>query len=180
MTHDDFEFSISQYLDGTLAEPQRTRLEERLATDAGARALFEDHQALHKLLKSSPLPEFPWEKLQAGISDAIEQESLPAFTYPMPWVRHASRVALAACVAIAATVGWRLSTHETVIENSAIAMIEGPEHETAVGPAIVEVALDPAPADENARRFTEVVVSRPSRVIIASGDWVEFDDSMPY
>ena len=40
MTRDELEFSISQYLDGTLGARERDALDERLATDAEARALL--------------------------------------------------------------------------------------------------------------------------------------------
>jgi anti-sigma factor RsiW len=40
MSTDQLEFSISQYLDGTLPADEQAALEERLATDAQARELF--------------------------------------------------------------------------------------------------------------------------------------------
>ena len=66
MTRDELEFSISQYLDGTLPEAQRPALEARLAEDAEAQAILAEERALTRLLRSEPLPEVRWDGLSSA------------------------------------------------------------------------------------------------------------------
>src|SRR5207248_856416 len=77
MTRDDLEFSISQYLDGTLADGERSALEERLARDAEARALLAEEEALNAVLKRAKyaaMPAVRWDHLPEAISAAIDEQ----------------------------------------------------------------------------------------------------------
>ena len=51
MEMQDLEFSISQYLDGTLGESERVALEAKLKTDAAAEALLVEYRALDQTLR---------------------------------------------------------------------------------------------------------------------------------
>ena len=177
MVESDIEFLISQYLDGTLSADEEAALLRRIESDAEARKLFTDYQRLDAALKSQPLPEMPWDELYARISAAVSEEPEKSTTSKMPWLRYGSRVAIAACLVIASVVGVKALTDredQTTPTRSghlpAVAMVEGPRLETPAGEAIVEIQLSPAPESVQGWRYSEVVVSRPSRVIIASGD----------
>lgn len=110
MTNDDVEFSISQYLDGSLEGAERQALEERLAGDVALRATLDEYRRLNAALKSAPLPEVRWDALASSISAAIDRaEDAAAQRYRLPaWARGAARLAMAACVLIAAGVGIRI------------------------------------------------------------------------
>jgi len=73
MTRDELEFSISQYLDGTLAAGEAEALEEVLARDAGARAMLAEERQLTALLRaaSGPLPPVRWDALASRIGQAV-------------------------------------------------------------------------------------------------------------
>ena len=63
MTPDELEISITQYLDGTLADDEREPLEAHLAEDPAAQALLVGERVLTELLRSQPLPEVRWDRL---------------------------------------------------------------------------------------------------------------------
>jgi anti-sigma factor RsiW len=72
MTNDDLEFSISQYLDGTLPPQEAAALEERLAEDSAARKLLEEYQSLDRFMKAGRgLPTVNWYHLGESISQSI-------------------------------------------------------------------------------------------------------------
>ena len=101
MTRDELEFSISQYIDGTLGARERDALEERLATDAEARAVHTEYESLQRVLKAAPVPELDWDRFAARISGAVAREELPAQSYRIgQWLRPA-RLAIAASVLVA-------------------------------------------------------------------------------
>ena len=78
MTRDELEFSISQYLDGTLPPEERAALERRLESDPEARATLDEFRALDAALKDAPLPAFDWTKVSTSISAAVEQQQFVA------------------------------------------------------------------------------------------------------
>lgn len=173
MTHDELEYSISQYLDGTLPPLERDALEERLAGDAEARALLGEYRALDRALKEElPVPQVRWDRLQAGIVSAVAQEEPPVRHYSMTWARYAAGVAAAACVLIAVTVAMLVSQEDRAPAGSVASIeVQGPQPEA--GPTVIEVAVGPSPELQRGPadwRFAEGVVSRPSRVVIAGGD----------
>lgn len=108
MTTDELEFSISQYLDGTLPATERDALETRLGSDAGARALYAEYESLQGVLKAAPLPTVRWDAFAEHISAAVAREEMPAQSYKLTsWFRTA-RVAIAASVLVATGIGFTL------------------------------------------------------------------------
>src|SRR5688500_9430714 len=102
MTRDELEFSISQYLDGTLAEAERSALDERLSRDAEARALLAEYQRLDVTLKAAPLPQIRWDRLAESISTAVAEQEAPAQSYQISrWLRSPMRLAVAASAVLA-------------------------------------------------------------------------------
>src|SRR4051812_19493282 len=95
MTRDELEFSISQYLDGTLAVAERDALEERLATDAEAREVYAEYEALNGALAAAPaVPEIDWDAFAGKISAAVAREALPEQSYKISaWLGRPMRLA---------------------------------------------------------------------------------------
>ena len=72
MTHDQLEFAISQYLDGTLPPEERASLELRFQSDAEARRMLEEYRSLDAVVKQSlPVPGVKWNNLANAISSAV-------------------------------------------------------------------------------------------------------------
>ena len=183
MTRDELEFSISQYLDGTLAEAEEAALELRLASDADARDLLGEYRRLDRTLKAAPLPSFDYGALSDRISAAVAREDEPAQSYRLHWVRTAAALAIAACVVIAVGVGIRRlgpagqteSRQQAVnpppaVERKQIVVVDaGPRLQPSTAPVeIIAVGPSPAAGDGPAlARYQEDFISRPSQVIIA-------------
>lgn len=181
MTRDDLEFSISQYLDGTLAPAARDALETRLGSDAEARALYAQYEALQDVLANAPLPAVRWDRFAEQISAAMAREPEPAQSYMLSrWFRPA-RLALAASVLLAGGIAFSLfrlgpgATNDPVaaapirivLKNAAAA--SGPDAAPAVNPAPIRIAID-EPADDAGvlRVYSDSVVHRPSKAVIVS------------
>jgi len=183
MTRDELEFSISQYLDGTLGEAEEAALETRLASDADARALLGEYRRLDRTLKAAPLPAFDYGALSDRISAAVAREDEPAQSYRLHWVRTAAGLAIAACVVIAVGVGIRrlgpagqtdprqqavLPT--PAVERKQIVVVDaGPRSRPSTAPVEI-IAVGPSPAAQDGpalARYQEDLISRPSQVIIA-------------
>jgi negative regulator of sigma E activity len=181
MTRDELEYTLSQYLDGTLAASEESALEERLAADESARALLSEYRSLDRALRASPLPAFDFGALASSISAAVAQQDEPAQSYRLHWVRTAASLALAACVVIAAGVGIRRLQHGPTPGTEIAQTHPRPEPkqivvvDTASRPSpstapveIVSVGPSAAPQDRPAlARYHEDLLSRPSQVIIA-------------
>jgi negative regulator of sigma E activity len=79
MTLEQLEFAITQYLDGTLPAEDVGALELRLAEDAQARGLLEEHRKLTAMLRSEPLPALVWNELakdlSAVVTGTVDQEA---------------------------------------------------------------------------------------------------------
>jgi anti-sigma factor RsiW len=192
MTRDELEFRISQYLDGTLAAGERAALEDRLATDADARAVLDEYRRLETVLKAAPAPAIHWDRFAEQVCAAVaDAEEEPAQTYRIGWVRTMASLALAAAVLIGIGFAIRLLRPDTtprpggggtvargtvdITVVDAVASASGtapaaattspatsPDIEVAVGPAAATGGDQPAFAG-----FRDDVVSRPSQVIIA-------------
>ena len=194
MTRDELEFAISQYLDGSLAEPQQSALEERLAGDPDARAVLAEYRTLDRVLRSAPGPEIDFESMADRIRTAVYREPAPVQSYRLEWFRTASALALAACVVIAAAVGIRRMTtgdrrgdapvvsvptwpeavarHIVVVDSTTRpAVSTAPVAVASVGPS---AALQESPALAG---YDEDLLSRPSQVIIARGGYAAQDAS---
>lgn len=190
MTRDELEYTLSQYLDGTLAASDESALEQRLATDESARALLSEFRSLDRALRSSPLPAFDFDALAGAVSAAVAAQDEPAQSYRLHWVRTAAALALAACVVIAAGVGIRRLQQAPTAGNTRFAQTHPrPEPkqvvvlDTASRPSastapieIVSVGPSAAPQDRPAlARYHEDLLSRPSQVIIARSAYAAQD-----
>jgi len=184
MTRDELEYSISQYIDGTLPPLELAALEQRLAGDAEARGVLAEYRKLDAALKSSiPPPEVDWESLSSRIITAVAQEEAPIRHYSMKWVRPAATWAVAAVVFMAVGVTIRTqwknvpagpsSPMAVVPPKSAapVVRVAGPQVQFSRDPAVKLVSIGHSPAlnpRDLQSRYSDSVVSRPSRVIIAS------------
>jgi anti-sigma factor RsiW len=188
MTRDDLEFSISQYLDGTLGARERDALEERLATDAEARAVYAEYESLQGVLTTAaaaPVPGVDWDAFAARVSGAVGRAELPAQSYKLgAWLRPA-RLAIAASVLVAAGLAVALlrpgggggdGPTAPVQPTRIVAVDKAPAGEAvAVAPAPnpepVRVTIGPSPeaADDTIFvRYADTVVQRPSKALIVS------------
>ncbi len=186
MTRDELEFSISQYVDGTLGARERDALDERLATDAEARALVSEYQSLQTVLAAAPMPNVRWEQLAGHISAAVAHEEAPAQSYKISAWLKPLRLAIAASVLIAAGVTFTMlrpsgdgtkpapviasaPTRIVKVDQGASGGAAVPVTNTeAVRVAIVEPAAA-APGEQPAvLRYADSVVQRPSKALIVS------------
>src|SRR5258706_13819467 len=93
------EFAISQYADGVLPADEVEAIEARLAEDAGARGLLEEHRRASALLKApDALPEIQWQRLASHLSDVVADAAEPPTIklFARPWVRGFAGLAMAA------------------------------------------------------------------------------------
>lgn len=185
------EFSISQYVDGTLNEAERAEVERLIGADADARALVAEYQAINGGLRSIPMPAVKWDRLAESISAAVEEADerrlAPASFKMADWVRsHVRPLALAASVAIIAGVGVFVFEHNGSatpgatsagagggnVEVAIVAptpsagivsdIVVGPTPEPVAGQAQVEVAVGPGNEEAN-----EPVAVRYSEDLVA-------------
>ena len=76
MIDNEFEFSLSQYLDNNLSTAETAALEARLQSDPAARELLEEYRRIDSLLKApSPMPAIAWDKLANHLSDATADDA---------------------------------------------------------------------------------------------------------
>jgi negative regulator of sigma E activity len=186
MTRDELEYTLSQYLDGTLPESEASALEELLATDASARSLLAEFRFLDRALRAAPLPPFDFDALSSRITAAVAEQDEPAQSYRLHWVRTVASLALAACVVIAAGVGIRRLQNPATRNDTQIAGVE-PKQIVVVDAtsrpspspdpvAVVSVGPSAAPQDRPAlARYHEDLLSRPSQVIIARSAYAAQD-----
>ncbi len=75
MLQEELEFSISQYVDGTLVDDaSRARVEELLASNVEAREAFHSFQKMDTVLRTAmPLPALDWAAVNASIVSVIDQ-----------------------------------------------------------------------------------------------------------
>ena len=186
------EFLIIQYLDGTLAAEERAGLEARLASDAEARALMEEHRKVGAMLRQAPVPAIRWDALARSISSAVASAPMPeveepAHTLRMPWVGWAGKLAIAAMLLIATSIGVVLLKHGTATRPNPIASttiktntqvasgfasVTGPRAEVETGPAEAQVTVGPSQAvagQSMLAQYNDEVISRPSHIMVASG-----------
>lgn len=182
MTPEQLEYSISQYIDGTLSPLERDALDEQLATDPAARALLEEYRSLNAIVKTD-MPRGPaidWDQLGRRIGDAVAREPSPAGrTYQLAWVRSVQRIAIAACILMVFGLGIQSYRSHVAFQVSgpapappltgvSIVMITGPQEEAPSGAVVAQIAIGPAPSvDEFAWRYADSgVVARPQVVLI--------------
>jgi anti-sigma factor RsiW len=190
----DREFLISQYADGTISDVDRTRLESALSDKAELSELLAAERKLSDFLReSSALPAIQWEALGERISAAVAEADEPAASYRVTprWIN--APLALAASLLIASAIGFTfyLSQRAAVTPSGNVAMakpsvliVTGPLAEAAPN-GVSEITIGP-PANSDAKfslaRYSQDLVTRPSRLVIASGINPQSSDlsSLPY
>src|SRR5947209_18059817 len=75
MTREELEFSVCEYLDGSLGEGERVALEARLTSDPEAQEILRQERALTAAMRSGSAPQVKWEALAERISGAIDQQT---------------------------------------------------------------------------------------------------------
>src|SRR3954469_24291696 len=123
LSPDELEYSISQYLDGTLPPLERDALEDRLASDADARALLEEYRRLDLALKNQlpPVPGIAWDRLATQIQQALATaEEPPVKTYSIRSLSWAARLAIAAALLFAVSVGVYFINRPGPVRGSAV------------------------------------------------------------
>jgi hypothetical protein len=180
-----------------LPELQWDELSRRIsaAVDVEIESGDAEDQQLVELLRSAPMPAVNWDRLAGHLSQTIAAETAAAPGAPMRiaderpmvigrigWVRTASRMAMAACVLLAAGVGIRMYMHNQGGSNravgpiniappgQAIVMVETPQIETTKQAAIAEISIGPSKeyvASADPDSYRRGVASR-SPVVIAA------------
>ena len=189
---DELEFSITQFLDGTLDEAGRAALEARLADDPEARAMLEEHRVLTGALRSNPLPPVQWDKLSDSISTAIDDQ-LAERTERASWairlLRNPAYVALAASVLIAVGLAIHFMTQNhpggstTPSPSAAVVAldVQGPQEDRSAGPPVEEVSIGPGGSYSHASSlapYADEIDTRPTRVVVAAGTLVAPQESI--
>jgi anti-sigma factor RsiW len=170
MTRDELEYEISQYLDGTLPALQRNALDERLATDAQARAVLEEYRRLDAILKTSqPAPEIAWDRLAAQIGQAVATEQMPVRQRSILTIGRSGWMAIAASLLFAVSLAVYFVREPAIQppQHVEIVQVSGPQiHETSVSP-VAEISVGPSQTLANSNwRAAEEVVTRPTVVLI--------------
>ena len=199
MTQDQLEFSITQYLDGSLPEAERIALMERLEKDPEARELLEEHRRLDNVFARANLPTFPLEVFSKQLSEAIAQAPAPEVephSLRMPWVGARSWMAIAASVVIASGLAIAILSHgrngtasnpahHEMTASAGFVTVTGPVSPVASSSDDVQVSVGPSKAiagEATLSRYSADLVMRPAHVMmVASGVNPDQDiDSQPF
>ena len=181
MTRDELEFSISQYLDGTLPDEQRASLEARFVSDPEAKALLDQERSLTAALRSSTVPNVRWDQLAIQISGALDDQAEARMRkaswairfHPSAFIALAASVLLAMGIAIHVFMGTKTSpnpTHPAIAPATAL-LVQGPQEEKGPGPAVMDVAIGPGGTYAKAPSlapYADEIDSRPAHVVIAA------------
>ncbi len=161
---------------------------ELVATD-------ESDEQLDSMLRAAPIPNVNWNGLAGRISDEIAraaqvkeaedraaEQSRRGRVFSIGW-KNFGRLAVAAVVVIAATIGFRAMMNQSGSETGpgavavgpgkgttamAVAIVVGPQEEKAAGPAVSEISIGPAPSFASAQNDEEYASSSSrSPVVIA-------------
>jgi anti-sigma factor RsiW len=186
VTRDELDISISQYLDGTLAEEQRPALEARLAADAEAQAILTEDRALTDLLRAERLPEVRWDRLAESISSAIDQQVEERVARASGWMRFRLPAGLAVAASALLAIGLAAYVLTRGRPNSvnpgaqpapnhvtvATLSVEGPRADVPEGPEVTEISIGAGgqyAKDSSLDPYADEIDTRPARVVIASG-----------
>jgi hypothetical protein len=160
---DELEFLISQHFDGTLDAADEQRLQQRVAADAGARSLFDQHAKLDVALRasgSSLAIDEAW--LSAQIAATIDE----ANARPMRIRRWTSFAPLAAAAALAIGITSFFAFRDN---GTTTVAVDGPGNSVTgsdVKPVpVIEVAIA-APPEEPRQRpgYATVSVGAPANL----------------
>ena len=190
MITEDFEFLVSQYADGTLADEQREAVRARIEADPVATALLAEFRRIDQMVgDSSPIPMIDYSRLQSNISAAIDNNR-PAVAGRIGQAFQSWKMwtSVAAGLLIAVGIGGMM-THRspTVAVNPTIVptnaksnpsptqtpgemVVAGPAVEAPAGPAVEQIKIGPSPAlaaRGPAGQYADDLMTRPSSVKIA-------------
>jgi len=174
ITGEQLELLASQYADASIGVLDRAAFEAQLPLDAEARLLVNQDVRLTQLLRDAhTLPAIDFDNVAARVSKSIASEASHARpSMRFTWGR---RLALAACVGIAATVAWRAgftSIPTDTATSQPPAFVRGPEAERSTGPTLVRINIGPS-NDASARAglaLGDTPGARPARVVITAAD----------
>lgn len=183
MPHEDLEFRISQYIDGTLDETQRRALEIEIEQNPAAAELMDEYRRIDQALKTSlPLPDINYDALADRIANAIDVQDQPHVVFSFKWVRHAVSVAAAACILLAGGLWIHNSgIFDTSESNDVLVHVTGPQSESAFADPVQVIHIGPSPTVmDGPSPATEALVARPSKLVIASASAAPHDNALPY
>ncbi len=187
MVDEEFEFLLTQYLDGALSPDQAQQVRRRIQEDSSAQQLYAEYKRLDVLMSSAPaMPNIQWDVLGDKISKEVAAQPSPVRSYKMPLAWVGASVALAACALI--TVGVALGIHgpqpgpdiaaQAPQTASAVATVSGslsrvigPQSEAPAGPSGATIQIIPPQSVADGDEFipyAEGVVHHPSHISIAS------------
>jgi hypothetical protein len=187
---DDQKLNVMLGAGTPLPELQWDELSRRIsaAVDAEIETGGVEDERLVELLRSTPMPAVNWDRLAGHLSETIAAETQarevveerPAVIGRIGWVRTASRMAMAACVVLAAGLGIRFYLVKPAPSGvnppigtggmSPVVMVETPRVEAASRPAVAEISIGPSKeyvASSDQEMYRRGVASR-SPVVIAS------------
>lgn len=158
MVDEEFQFAISQYLDGSLPAEKIPAVEARLATDAEAKSVLAEFRRVNDLVAGAfPLPEMDWDRLSQEISRAIDEEEKTGPLLIASAAEHADLAerstwwagrwayAMAAGVLLAITVGvifWKMSGVGGMADRAGV-IAELPGHDVATPAAKMTIEVCP-------------------------------------
>jgi anti-sigma factor RsiW len=174
MDRDDFEFSLTQYLDGTLPSDQRAAVEERLRSDPAARQQLEDYRKLDQIISGAAagMPRLQWDRLAEQISQAVADEAdRPIFFLGRAPMRRV--LALAASLLIVVGLVRLATRHSPQASQQGLTVIAvaGPQAETAAGETVIDVSIGQPQEADAAQAYIyndSLLVHRPVVALEAS------------
>lgn len=187
MQHDELEFLISQYADGTLDEADRATVERALQDDAGARVMLQEHQALTRLMRGVPMPVVRWDRLEQTLSGAIDDQ-LQVRMRRASWLMRPAGLAMAASVMIA----FGIAAHFMLTQKSSTPIHPSASHSLVIelsepdkpqGKVVSEISVSAGGAyakDSTLAPYADDIDTRPSHVVIASGASAQTSSGLPF
>jgi anti-sigma factor RsiW len=187
MKREELEYLLSQFVDGTLSEFDRARVDELLSSSSEAREILGEYEKLNRALRSLPtVPDLNWTKVQTLIQGAIADADAPVRNYTLDFAIWSRRLAAVATIVIVAGLGWTLlrnspSDPSIATMGTPIVQIAGPQVERASAPAFSDISIGPANETVDwSVRYEQTLVSRPGRVVIATGSSIPQDTTPTY
>ncbi len=197
MNDEQLQFTLSQYVDGTLSPLAVVALEAHLANDADSRALLAEYRALDAVVAAAiePPPVVDYAKLCARIAQALDEAPVPeSSTVKLSWWGWPTKMALAAGVLLFGFLWLNMLlgptggapgvvTVPTPPLAAAITHIQVMPVEPATGPAIARITIGPAPQVAHLpalAHYDDWASARPSQVLIAASQGQAHESVLPY
>ena len=180
--HEQQEFLLSQYLDGSLEAEAARNLEQRLAEDAELAALLEELRRTDRLVKLSAdrVPDLDWERFAQQA--AWRREAYDLGQRRRRLVRLFVPLAAAAAIVLMATLYFTGPGSQQAGPEAFVTLNRGGERPSAadLGPAFAEVSVVRLPAVEvispTARPRTTAAVA----VAGSARDATRYEETTPY